>query len=365
MVALVALQSEAIARPPQPLPPETAIRQAEAAIGSIASYDVTYKVTKYIYFDAKQDSRPPFKADDIVEYDPPLESVQHLRQISARGLRRLEVYDDPEYKRLAQLISSGPDTERVWIPNRLEAYIRKTDLNVVDPGAEYAETYRCVRGRLPLIQSLRERQTVTAQAAEEGRLMVLECGPSNEPGVHYANLGYRVTLEAKYGLLPTVIEWFTPGLKGPPVVSTRTRVTEFRRLPEGTHVPIRAVTDIFRPIPGIGADKPVIRLDLVVDVVRSKWNEPIGDETFQVQTPAGARVLDTIKDVSYVTGKPDPGKNLDDLAATAGPFVQKVSRSMPPAASRWQWVWVGGGLALAVAVAVLVLRRRNRRPVEG
>ena len=48
----------------------------------------------------------------------------------------------------------------------------------------------------------------------------------------------------------------------------------------------------------------------------SSWNQDIPEETFELPLPKGTTVIDHLRNVRYVTGEDDPGKNLDALAVS-------------------------------------------------
>ena len=76
---------------------------------------------------------------------------------------------------------------------------------------------------------------------------------------------------------------------------------------------------------------------------------------------AGVRVFDEFRNVTYVTGKPDPGKNLDDLAATARGMIRLVD---PHQQVRRPWGWwiAGGGVAALLGMLLFFFHSRFRKP---
>jgi len=67
----------------------------------------------------------------------------------------------------------------------------------------------------------------------------------------------------------------------------------------------------------------------------------------------------------YTTGKPDPGKNLDDLASGAKNMIRLTP--LQPAPRRWMtgWMALAGAGALVVLTAIVLFVRRLRRRKPG
>lgn len=103
---------------------------------------------------------------------------------------------------------------------------------------------------------------------------------------------------------------------------------------------------------------------LVVDPTRSSWNKQLGDESLRLPLPAGTKVSDEERGVRYVTGQPDPGKNLDDLAKHARDVVPIATFTPQPKTSWYTWVFYGLGAAVAVVllgVVGIVVRKHFAR----
>ena len=73
-------------------------------------------------------------------------------------------------------------------------------------------------------------------------------------------------------------------------------------------------------------------------------------------------MIDEIRDMAYITGKPDPGKNNEDLVANARGIIKDVRYKPPVPPSRaWIW-WTGGGIVVLLAFAgIFIYRRRSAR----
>jgi hypothetical protein len=81
--------------------------------------------------------------------------------------------------------------------------------------------------------------------------------------------------------------------------------------------------------------------------------------------PAGTKVIDTLRQVQFITGKPDPGENLDDLVANARNIVPYPVQKPPPVEPEFPWIWIVGGVlttvlgAFAVWLSVRLIRKHR------
>jgi hypothetical protein len=193
------------------------------------------------------------------------------------------------------------------------------------------------------------------------KFVFLETAPvPSKRQLDLADWGYRIGLDPRHGFMPAVIERFIH-LDGQPFVERRTTVTAWKDLLDGVRVPIRVTTQVFDKHPGKGAFGELdSEVELTVNVAKSSWNQEIADETCHLPLPAGTRVTDLDREVKYVTGQADPGRNLQDLAANARDLIPIQTGKSRPQESSWLW-WLGGGATIFVATVIGVWYLRKRR----
>jgi hypothetical protein len=127
-------------------------------------------------------------------------------------------------------------------------------------------------------------------------------------------------------------------------------------------VPVSAITYFFDSDLNLATFGEVANeLTLVVDVSRSSWNKEIPESTFNLPLPAGVKVTDSLREVQFVTGKPDTGENLDELAANARNLVPYPVQKAPPVESHSPWMWIIGGVTILVCAFALWLSVRYLR----
>ena len=68
--------------------------------------------------------------------------------------------------------------------------------------------------------------------------------------------------------------------------------------------------------------KPAIEVTMDIDVAHSVWNEPVPEQTFKLAIPAGTRVIDQTRRISFTTGTADPGDNIEELVRNAKNVIQ-------------------------------------------
>jgi hypothetical protein len=297
--------------------------------------------------------------------EEPIVQRQYSRQRYDRGKGRFEFLDGPGGTPV-NVIVYDPEVEKTWNADSAAGIIRPPSVIVGGDGGEYLEACRGLYGRVPLLRCLRQRKHVTIRSAGPGGAhVVLEAQP--EPtniAIDFPTWGVRVTLDASRGFIPLIVERFEI-IDNKPVTTARRTVTEVKDLGRGLWAPLRVVTQHF----DIAPQRPTFgevssEVELVVDPGTSSWNTPIAEAAFQLAYPVGANITDMFRDVTYVTGKPDTGKNLKDLAAHAVNTVP-MSKETPTEdltpKSYYGW-WAGGAGLLAVAVLGAIFYVRWRKP---
>jgi hypothetical protein len=334
----------------------------EAAITAIKSFDVDVQVKYEAYFDEQIIENGKITvALDV--FPAPKIRLTRSRQLFSNGWRRMEILD-PKTGKLIELFGADNEVERILYNQRLEGTIRRAGSPGIDHGSDYQETFRTVYGQIQIRHVFRERikDMRVRREGEGGRYLVLEVDPTAKRGITFGGWGYRVYADTSANLLPAVIETFDMK-EGERFLTSRMTIRERKMIAPGVEVPVKAVTEYFGIVKELGKFQQVCqKAEFTVDVARSRWNEPIAEETFRVPFPAGLKVLDEIHDMAYVTGKADPGKNLDDLAANARGIITNIRPALPRPSYAWLW-WlaaaVGGGLV--ALVSLFFYRRRSAR----
>jgi hypothetical protein len=331
----------------------------ETAIKSITSFDVYVQDTTEYYFSTEKDESGR-QARAVTLHSPPIIERTKSRQMFAyNGWRRIEGRDSDTGKDGGVIVGADNEVERIHFPLRSEGAVRAAGGPSMSDGSDYFETFRTVTTSIPILVVFREREKEARIRREPSGRVVLEVDPTDVRGMTYGGWGFRVYADPAVNLLPAVIEkyWI---IKGKQVLLSRRTILERKQIAPGVAVPVKSVTHYFEPEKDSGKFGEVWKkVDLVVDVARSRWNHPIPQEAFRVPFPAGTRVIDEIRDVAFVTGKPDPGRNLADLAANARGLIRNVQyRPLPPPSYAWVW-WAAAGSAAALALTGFALYRRR------
>lgn len=261
---------------------------------------------------------------------------------------------------------SDGETEKGLKRDEQSAFIREPLENpIAGDGWNYLHACRNIQGSYSILECMRERKNVVV-SEPDGSSILLETAPRPKGEVEYAPFGFRVTLDKTHGAMPVVIER-TKIIQGQIFTQRRLRVLEWKGLGMGVWVPVRIITQYFNSDPDWGAFGALYSEEtLVVDVAQSSWNKEIPEATFTLPLPTGVKVLDTRRGVQFVTGKPDPGKNLDDLIAHARKVVPyPVVRPPRPAKPWWRKWWSLSAFAVSAAGAALFVIFRIRRQRKG
>jgi hypothetical protein len=335
----------------------------EAAIDSIKSFEVHIQAKQETNFDEQIIENDKVKKALNVFPVPKVRSTRS-RQLFSNGWRRIEKVD-PKTGELLEVLGADNEVERILSNQKFEGIVRRAGMPVgIAYGSDYQETFRSVYGPIQIRQVFHERikEMRVRREGEGSRYLVLEVDPTPKRGITYGGWGYRVYADTAANLLPAIIETFDMK-DGERFLTARMTVRERKKIAPGVEVPVRAVTEYFGIVKELGKYQQVAAtVELTVDVARSRWNEPIAEEAFRVPFPAGLKVLDEIHDMAYVTGKADPGRNLDDLAANARGLITNIRPALPRPSYAWLWwlaVAAGGGLA--ALLGFFFYRRRTAR----
>jgi hypothetical protein len=342
------------------------LEMLEGALGSIRSCDVRLDVTKRFFV---EDQRTGQGREAIlvrrVKRSFPLMEKYAFRQVFQKGKSRVEYLDPQSGDRTGCIVCDG-EVEKTWDPARVAGSIRSPERSPTDEGMDYLTAFHNVFDRLSLLKCFRERNNVVQVDPVPDRPdIILETSPV-APGnnIAFPDCGFRVLLDSQHGLMPRQIERFEE-VQGKLCVATQRTVTEWKEVGEGVWAPTTIVTQIFDLLPEKGTFGEVYsEVVMKVDVARSTWNTDIPEETFELPFPAGTRITDFLRNVQYVTGKADPGKNLDDLAMNAQSLVPIATGRFtdgPRRTSYWLTIALPVLVAANIALALVYLRRRKAR----
>lgn len=325
----------------------------EASANSITSFDIYATVVRTVivrYSAVEENGRRGREVGTLL--GKPSTSKMLTRQVYSTGRRRIEQLN-PQTNAVSMVVASDGQVERVWHPTRLEAMIRRPGRPVFNGGFDYQESYRSFTGpiSIPLIFREREKNIRVRKSEGNGRYHVIEADPAPGHGFTMGNRGLRLFADSLENLLPATIETYRV-VNGEPVVVTRKKVMERKKIADGINAPTRVLTEYYSPAKDDQYYKQLIAMaELKVDLSRSRWNVPIDNSAFTIPIPAGAKVVDTIRNITFVTGKPDPGKALDDLATGARGLITNTRQ--PPMPAPWAWYWWVIGLVAAAGVIVV------------
>ncbi len=336
----------------------------EGSTSGIKSFDVTVETTTSFLLKYETAGEGPDRevtsSRKLRPDEEPTMSRMFTRQRYERGNGRIEYLNAPGGKPTTVIVHDG-EVEKVLDLHKGTGLIRRPNAILLGAGCDYLESYRSLHGRLALARSLRQRSDVTARRTDNH--VVVETYPNPEADINYPQWGFRVTLDPTRGFIPVIVERFEV-FKGKPVIGARRTVTEVKDIGGGVWVPLKVVTQLYDDDPDRQTFGELANeITLTVDQSKSTWNKSITEAAFQLTFPAGVQTNDYLREVSYVTGKSDPGKNLKDLASRTKqrlPIVSSVYPVEEPKRAPVAWI-VAGAFALTAAVAGTFFFIRKRR----
>jgi hypothetical protein len=344
------------------------IDSLETAIKTISSFDVTTKSIishKIIHEKSKEEQDDRSRPKVVLRRPEPGENHQthyHHRQILEGNSGHIDVIDTKSGK-VTSSFAYTPDAERTFTPKAGAGSVQAPTVNLLSDGTDYRTAYRTLLGSVNLLKFLRQRTLTPVRAGEfPPHLIVVEAAlGERKPEIDFPGWGARVAIDPTHGGLPAFVEVFDKD-RGQERRRLRREIREWKALANGAFVPVVMVTEHYeldgaRPFFGEAADQ----VELRVDVSRAQWNHKVAPADLTLAFPIGTRVFDRTRKISYVTGKADPGKHLDDLVDGALRVTPIRTDAPIPAPGWWQRYWVHFAAALALIGVATIVRVRKRR----
>ncbi|MEX0677735.1 MAG: hypothetical protein WD063_11705 [Pirellulales bacterium] len=350
----------------EPIAASSAVDLFERAIRAIRTYDVTLTVTRRWEATTEKTGTRRVGPEEfpILEWRPlkpgqTLPTLTHKwRQIrDARGRRRIEELDIVSGRPAAATVFDGEITRTLNEKSR-QGYLGPASAQYVQQDEDYLTFYANELGEVPLVDILRERTgTRLIEDPLHAGAVVLDTAP--EMGRNCAQFGYTIWLDAKHGMLPSRIDMRWKVASGEVLPWRQIVVRKFIDLPGDGWAPAEvSITTLAREGPIKGS--PTQEAVAVVDVARSRWNQPLDESLFTLAFPPGISVLDDLRRVQFVTGNPRLEANLDELAKHAKKVIRNPLRvaEVPP---RTNWpliLLVAVNVVILLAIVAVLWRRR-------
>jgi hypothetical protein len=327
----------------------------EASINAIHSYDLRVSEERQVFFTEDEivieDGKKVFRQKSKAEvFESPRIDTLDTRQVFQNGSRRVETFETKS-GRVKDVFVSDNEHDRTFHPGSMRGEQRKAGLQSLRWHSDYLETFRTVQGPTRILLVLRERQSSIRiyRSSDKNQFIVFEVLPNTKPGITLGAWGFRIFADTKANLLPAIVECFVKKEQGSPLLNRMT-VTKRKTISAGIEVPIEIVTESFSLNKNGGKyQEPFARTKLTVDTSRSHWNDSIDSKDFKLDFPTGSLVNDQVRDIAIVTGKSEPGANMDQLAADAQ-RVLEIQHAAPPSRSTKYW-WLSGTL-IVVGISI-------------
>jgi hypothetical protein len=324
----------------------------ETATNAMTTFDVQVNVRTVSFFSEQVlvDGKP---VPGWKDFKPHKVETAKSRQMYSRGFRRIENINSqsgsPDI-----IIGADNEIERVLSNKDKRGTIRRAGGPALDWGHDYQDSFRSVCSAIPMMLILRERAKIV-KTYWSHNYMVIEVEPASGT---YANYGFKIFADPTSNFLPAKVETFRV-TNGERLILARMMVLKRMEVAPGLQVPIEVDTEFLSATKVNGRlGQPYMKVELRVDIEKSKWNKPIDNSAFQVAFPAGLLVLDEIREVMVVTGKADPGKNLEELAANSRVIIRNIRPPITVESRSWIW-WSAGAMGVAFVATLWWLFRRR------
>jgi hypothetical protein len=287
---------------------------------------------------------------------PKSESVLYRQVLSSHKKRRIEWLNQDSQEPWEVVVFDG-EVRKAFQRATSTGLIAAPTVRHLDDGHDYATFFRNGFGAISFVTLFGQRASTRVVADRSGKASVIESPPG---GADVATFGWRLWLDPRHGLLPKRIERYENSMEH---VYCRTVINQFHEFEPGVWAPVDVTVTFHHPAPGTphyGDVNQVVHS--VVDVSRSRWNEPLSDELFVLAFPAGVTVADKTHRVVLVTGERDTGKNIDKLVAGARKTFPLDDGRPAPLPIAWWWrVALVALNAVLIAAFLAWLWRRHRR----
>jgi hypothetical protein len=237
----------------------------------------------------------------------------------SNGKRRVEKLSSASAAPESVTVFDG-EIARVLNHKANQGYLGPARRQYAEQDEDYLTFYANETGRVSFLDVFRDRRDVRLVVDPSDRDAVgIEAPPQEGIRRIYSTHGYTVWLDPKHGMLPSRIE-IRRRTKDGENPWRRIVVNRFTAVRGGGWAPIEvAVTSLA----GVGPIKgqPTQEAVTLVDMARSKWNEPVDESLFELAFPGGIFVLDDLRQITFVTGNSEPETDLEALAKSAQSVV--------------------------------------------
>lgn len=348
--------------------PQEDLKSVSLSVQSLKSFSVTTDVTvTYLII------QEPVNKDAPVDYSKLPAFVSRLpnpgevikkrasyRQMQQDGSGRIDIFD--ESGKTHDSIAYTPDLERVYTPRTGIGSIQPLNLTIIPDGSDYRTSFQTIFGNVSLLRFLRQRKLQQSQGFPSHLLGIHALPGEERPEVDFPGWGARIAIDPTHGGLPSIIEVYDR-VGGKDRVRFRREVTGWGKLTNGLYAPTATVTEHFDlKSESQFFGKAVTRTELRVRPDGASWNTRINPTDLSLTFPVGTRITDRVRNLIYVTGKTDTGKNIDDLIEGATKIVPvTVGGAEPPPPNVLSRYWMYIAAVILVAVVVGAVRWRKLR----
>ncbi len=309
-------------------------------------------------------TKPPEEPIIELRERPPGEQpgryVQFSRQVlSKEGKRRYELWNPESRSWISASVFDGEIVRSMTQGGVTTASIRgrgPDTKNLSTPERNYAGLFRDMTFGGSIFTVLRSRRGVRLVQGSGDNTDYVHVESLPEEGDYYPNFGLRIALDPLHAMMPVEIKVFRGTMKAP---HRRISIEEFFEVEPGVWAPVKATHDSLD-----AKGRIITAVHLAADMDRSNWNQPVSEELFTLVIPEGTGVVDRVRNVAFMAGEGDTGKNLDRLIENARnviPTGPPTGAGNPRSSSR-TFLLIGiNALALAVILGILYARARRRR----
>lgn len=303
--------------------------------------------------DRRRSTPKPRKFREELEASPRVTTVRSRQVWTRSGLRRNEIRSLSGD--VTEVHTFDGETNKRFVAKSLFGTVRGPTSDFFASADRYASIWRETPSSTgyfeqPFIKMVNESESLVA--------IHLRDSPADSP------LTYVLWLDKSVGHMPRKIHILNNG-----VLQLATEVKDFQKINDNLYVPVAAVSENYGDLDIASGSKRgvVFSCELTVSQDRSKWNQEVERSLFDLNFPNGTKVRDFTKNVEFVIGEADVGKNIDQIVANSKGLRlldSKMGVDMAKSASRpgpMSLVLVIGNIGLFVMVLFAIWYRTRKR----
>ncbi|MGM0490848.1 MAG: hypothetical protein ACQESR_29335 [Planctomycetota bacterium] len=286
---------------------------------AFSSFDVRLRVERKLLLHARRTSDTDRMQIEFYRPVPGAEEIEFFlyRQVMTQsGKRRIEELDPKTSTIISTRTFDGEIVKTVNM-DQYRGLIQPPLIRYTKNGHDYFSFIRGPYFCTPYEELFRQRPETTVSTTEAGMVLV----ESPLGGDDLPDFSWKVWFDPDRGLLPVRCERYRYSKR---LLFNTSVIERAQEVDDGVWIPTKVIFTEFNCFKEFGHfQEPISVTTTTVELSQSRFNSPVSNDLFDLAFPSGMRVIDEVRELTFITGGNGTEKNLDKLVADA-----KVVHSM-------------------------------------